>query len=305
MRYYDHTFRPWRVRDDAIYVASVETWCKPPRMDKAAEDVALEREVEYWREWSCPRVLCEPPADVFGAVADCQLVFTGNELTRHRDFRKCILGWERASFFDIRNYLLRLIDRTPHLAWIVPTEYPASVPGVLPDWVTEAPPIGRARLRQISNFWLGVTVRTQADAERLIPPLLRHCAYAGKLFVRARPVEELALRRWLCDAEEQYQSRGRPVGIDWLIVEGDKEPVHPDWVRSLRDQCQAAGVPFWFEGWGEWAVGVKTQSDRECGASQFWPGCYHDFGDDWMALKVGKKRAGRLLDGREWNEAPR
>jgi protein gp37 len=68
--------------------------------------------------------------------------------------------------------------------------------------------------------------------------------------------------------------------------------MHPDWVRSIRDQCVAAGVPFFFKQWGEWApmpyVGVP-----------------HHFQDGSHAFKVGKKNAGRLLDGREWNEVPR
>jgi len=96
--------------------------------------------------------------------------------------------------------------------------------------------------------------------------------------------------------------------IDWVIVGGESgpkaRPMHWKWAHSLRDQCDNAGVPFFFKQWGEWVSGVKTQSDIEEGASQFRPGCYHDFGDESMALKIGKKSSGRLLDGREWNEFP-
>ena len=64
-------------------------------------------------------------------------------------------------------------------------------------------------------------------------------------------------------------------GIDWVIVGGESgpkaRPMHPDWVRSIRDQCQEAGVPFFFKQWGG----------------------------------VDKKAAGRVLDGRTWDEMPR
>ena len=71
-------------------------------------------------------------------------------------------------------------------------------------------------------------------------------------------------------------------GIDWVIVGGESgpnaRPMHPEWVRSIRDQCVAAGVPFLFKQWGEY---------------------------DENGVKVGKKAAGRMLDGRVWDEYPR
>jgi len=75
-------------------------------------------------------------------------------------------------------------------------------------------------------------------------------------------------------------------GIDWVVCGGESgpgaRPMHPDWARSVRDQCVAAGVPFFFKQWGEWAP----------------------FGDLNAMRRTGKKAAGRLLDGREWNEYP-
>jgi protein gp37 len=99
--------------------------------------------------------------------------------------------------------------------------------------------------------------------------------------------------------------------------------MHPAWARSLRAQCQAAGVPFFFKQWGEWAPVELTED-----AAYPLEGCSdpaaHDGRQDcrflvdgrWVewplvetfptigARKVGKKNAGRLLDGREWNEVP-
>lgn len=72
-------------------------------------------------------------------------------------------------------------------------------------------------------------------------------------------------------------------------------PRKPDWARSIRDQCQAAGVPFFFKQWGEWV----SVSELE-GA-----GPHYSFPDGSTVRRIGKKNAGALLDGREWREFPR
>ena len=88
-------------------------------------------------------------------------------------------------------------------------------------------------------------------------------------------------------------------GIDWVIVGGESgpraRPMHPDWARSLRDQCAAAGVPFFFKQWGEWQPCDWPPAHAEC-AKERWSTA--------RGSRVGKKAAGRLLDGREWNEYP-
>lgn len=116
----------------------------------------------------------------------------------------------------------------------------------------------------------------------------------------------------------------RPM-IDWVIVGGESgpkaRPMHPDWARSLRDQCQAAGVPFFFKQWGEWAPrympGVpETDPPLETTPRASW----HDacglitdtlaapddleFWCEGQTYRVGKARAGRLLDGVEHNTMP-
>lgn len=72
--------------------------------------------------------------------------------------------------------------------------------------------------------------------------------------------------------------------------------MHPDWARSLRDQCEAASVPFFFKQWGEWSSGNLADGPVFLGESG-------EF-EDSPRRRVGKKRAGRLLEGREWNEFP-
>lgn len=73
--------------------------------------------------------------------------------------------------------------------------------------------------------------------------------------------------------------------------------MHPDWARGLRDQCQAAGVPFFFKQWGEWV----PASRREVIEAPFTKRVYLD---GQALLRVGKKEAGRNLDGRTWDEFP-
>lgn len=90
-------------------------------------------------------------------------------------------------------------------------------------------------------------------------------------------------------------------GLDWVICGGETgpraRPMHPDWVRSLRDQCQAAKVPFFFKAWGEW---------ERCGGPQevFSPAEGFQTIEKNCFQRVGKKTAGRTLDGRTWEEIP-
>tara|TARA_R110002126_G_scaffold142630_3_gene288572 strand:- start:229 stop:1371 length:1143 start_codon:yes stop_codon:yes gene_type:complete len=117
-----------------------------------------------------------------------------------------------------------------------------------------------------------------------------------------------------------------PLGsaLDWVIVGGESghnaRPMHPDWVRSLRDQCDAAGTPFLFKQWGEWADQTNTKKTGSAdhiftasgevlgvGVRRFGLGMVEENwqakGGAWMS-KTGKARAGRLLDGRTWDGVP-
>ena len=96
--------------------------------------------------------------------------------------------------------------------------------------------------------------------------------------------------------------------IDWVICGGETgpgaRPMHPDWVRSLRDQCQAAETSFYFKQWGEWSpTPAKDVPVRGClDGGRFHSGSNPSVG---LAMyRVGKKAAGRILDGRTWDEFP-
>lgn len=100
---------------------------------------------------------------------------------------------------------------------------------------------------------------------------------------------------WCADCETRMEIGAT---LDWVIVGGESgpgaRPMHPDWVRAIRDQCQAAGVPFFFKQWGMWAPPTVSP----------FPRCYHS-GDVIGMLRVGKKAAGNELDGRTWEEMPK
>lgn len=108
--------------------------------------------------------------------------------------------------------------------------------------------------------------------------------------------------------------------IDLVIVGGETgpgaRPMHPDWVRKIRDNCQSSGVSFFFKSWGDWVTVYDRDKDdpdwRKCPEAKNNNERYlnlaggHGFHGDRVLFvrKVGKKKAGRLLDGREWNEWP-
>lgn len=114
-------------------------------------------------------------------------------------------------------------------------------------------------------------------------------------------------------------------GLDWVVAGGESgpgaRPMHPDWARSLRDQCAAAGVPFLFKQWGEWVPQVGavdgwtipddpeiSRIDHRDWEDDRWGEPYRpmwcDDIDDDTVSRVGKKAAGRLLDGVEHNGFP-
>lgn len=150
------------------------------------------------------------------------------------------------------------------------------------------------------NVWLGVTAENQEQADKRIPVLLQ--TPAAVRFVSVEPMlGPVDLSEWLGITHDEYygkwtvDERGCISGKwwpDWVICGGETgpgaRPMHPDWARSLRDQCQAAGVAYFFKQWGEYKPGFNSYTTP----------------DGITMYKVGKKDAGRLLDGREWNEYP-
>jgi protein gp37 len=188
------------------------------------------------------------------------------------------------------------------------------------------------------NVWLGVSVEDQAAADERIPLLMQTPAAVRWLSIEPLlgPLDLTAflgasgIGRNLDALSNAGVNPGAliPSKIDWVVVGGESganaRPMHPSWARALRDQCQAAGVPYFFKQWGEWRPICQGESQevldelwgRHCTVPKL---CLHNNGQHtsitgpgaWqqstapvLAFKVGKKAAGRQLDGREWNEYP-
>ena len=163
--------------------------------------------------------------------------------------------------------------------------------------------VGEARNWPLSNVWLGTSVENQAAADERIPHLLN--TPAAKRFVSCEPLLGPITFRWA----KWHPVRGSNHldglrQLDWVIAGGESgpgaHPMHPDWARSLRDQCLEAHVPFFFKQWGEYVAPAQMPASTYREIEDF--GC--GIGSENAPVSVGKKAAGRLLDGREWDEMP-
>ncbi len=147
-----------------------------------------------------------------------------------------------------------------------------------------------------AHVWLGTTVENNAEATKRIPTLLD--VPAAVRFLSCEPLlGPVDLAYALFNGADSF---GTMPGIHWVIAGGESgggaRSAHPEWARSLRDQCRAANVPFFFKQWGEWAPMGQTAHE---GFKRL-----HDFGDGQFMERVGKAAAGRKLDGLEWSEMP-
>lgn len=178
-----------------------------------------------------------------------------------------------------RRKLWALIEETPHLDWLLLTKRPSNV-SRLAGWSRDWP----------GNVWLGTTVELQKRADELLPYL---AAIPAKVrFISAEPLlGPLDLEPYLGSS------------IDWLITGGESgpkaRPASPTWFRSLLTQCMENDVAFHFKQWGDWAPGnginlPQRKVLREQVAA-----------DGTRMVRVGKKVAGRDLDGAEWDQLPK
>lgn len=187
----------------------------------------------------------------------------------------------------------------------------------------------------LPNVWLGVSAERQQEADERIPEVL--ATPAAVRFVSAEPLlgQIDFYETSAAMPVEGHPWKNGPIlqGIDWIIVGGESgpgaRPMHPAWARSIRDQCAAAGVAFFFKQWGEYLpVGQNLHGcGKVHGATAAKPGRMklhyggtpqqapkHAFAergvefastaDGRLTFRVGKKAAGRLLDGVEHNAMP-
>ena len=175
----------------------------------------------------------------------------------------------------------------------------AHFPAGLPAWV-----------------WCGVTVEDQRRADERVPVLLK--VQAAVRYLSMEPLLGPVDLTFTYEGVTRINAlTGNAEGpkIHWVIAGGESgtgaRPSHPGWYRSLRDQCQATGVPFLFKQWGAWGYPDRRE---DCGAEVIgmYANGHHEpradlscaWGDVEMLSRVGKKKAGRVLDGRTWDEVP-
>jgi protein gp37 len=315
----DHTFNPWwgcsRVSPACrfCYAADVarrwdhDVWHRhgPRRMlsdNNWREPLAWNRAAR--RAGRRERVFCASMADVFEAHPVPEI---------------------NAQLDDARARVWELIGDTPWLVWQLLTKRPENVPAMAP-WGATWP----------DNVWLGTSVETQLWAERRVPLLL--ATGARVTFLSCEPLlEHLNLTRIRHDLTGQQPDMmldaltpgyGVPDrwwtpnrrGINWVIGGGESgpkaRPTHPDWAFSLRDQCAAAGVPFSWKQWGAWKNGSHDPATEHGpdhvvhsdGRHVLWTAYEgsalarrhsHPGTRPPVRARVGKRAAGRLLDGRE------
>ncbi len=234
--------------------------------------------------------------------------------------------------------LFRLIEQTPNLDWLLLTKR-----------IGNARTMSQAAMGMIGciqkplppNVWLGATIANQAEADRDIPKLLATPARVRFLSIepmlgpidlsvdglacspcpycadRHRDPETNTVECRRCDGLQKSDEWA----IDWVIAGaesgGKARPAHPDWFRSLRDQCARARVPFHFKQWGEWREPLAGEIyDTSLGRAAKPPAfivapdgtvrCFEKLDGDGAAtmIRVGKKAAGRTLDGRVHDEFP-
>jgi protein gp37 len=157
----------------------------------------------------------------------------------------------------------------------------------------------------LPNLWPGVSVEDQERISRIgdllqMPAALRWACFEpllGPVRPDAVPIGDDDYVDALAGGRYRLDGRGRRLSIagpawrplDWVVAGGEvgagARPTDPDWVRRLRDRCVNAGVPFLFKEWGEWAPAP-------------------DGGFGRRMMRLGRRAAGRLVDGRSWNEMP-
>lgn len=239
-----------------------------------------------------------------------------------------------------RAALFEMIQATRNLDWLLLTKRPENVETMI-ERVTGFSD-SEMWFYTAQNTWIGTSVENQQQADKRIPELLK--IPAAVRFLSCEPLLSAidfhstlpdghnwgAIGGQFCHRCGGFSWYGeddvtcprcyRPARtthakIDWVIVGGESgskaRPMHPNWTRSIRAQCEDAGVPFFFKQWGAWLPMQPTNmlyaylhadTGKRHWHSQL--GSWWQPFDGFLAKKIGKKKAGRLLDGKEHNAFP-
>ena len=187
------------------------------------------------------------------------------------------------------------------------------------------------------NVWIGVTVESQEQVYRILPLL----KVPSKIrFISCEPLlSNIDLYPWLDEyiGPSETGHNDWLNGLNWVIVGGESgpeaRPMHPEWVRSLKNQCKISGTPFFFKQWGEWYTDWLNIQTKEP-VFKMYPN-YQKFqqklwvrkGDSCIDMngkicknggdmktasypvaimqKIGKQKSGVILDGKEYKQFPK
>lgn len=311
----DHTWSPWEgctkvsPACDLCYAARRNSWLKGGS-NWGPGAPRLEFSEDHWDKpirWNAKAVAAGKRMRVFPSICDP----FDNEVRP-----------------DLRGDFFELIRQTPHLDWLLLTKRIGNAVSM----VRSHGAIAGNGIRYLpDNAWLGATIATQQEFDRDVPKLLRTRAELGALVLflsiepMLGPIQATSLY-----VGSNSRIPGVPAGhdhvdplrlyggIDWVICGGESgpgaRPMHPEWARSLRDQCEQAGVPFLFKQWGDWAPrgpesmgypvvdGVPRMRLTDAGhnGSDLAAGGGNHV---WMN-RAGKKVTGRGLDGRTHDGFP-
>jgi len=289
---------------------------------------------------------------------------------------------DRPELVEWRREMFAVIDRCPWVNLLLLTKRPQNIGkmlyGSIPKLATargQKPGTPEANIWHRHNVWLGTSCEDQENADKRIPQLLQYRDFSPVLFLSCEPLlgpvdlRNIQIAQSDCyagpdaiadnmlDSLTGETCSGETGGvvsvngptIDWVIVGGESgpnaRPMHPKWVRAIRDDCEEAGAPFLFKQWGQWVPfattafpsdeakkeggpcggpvalsdfkvedGVETCRVSYAGADPLWDAkrCEIRVMDEpWgkgnyqqTVVKVGKKKAGRLLDGKAHDGFP-
>ena len=254
---------------------SAQNWNQPRRWQRQAKSF-------YAEHGRRRRVFCASMADVFDNQVDP--------------------AW--------RDDLWALIRDCPDLDWLLLTKRPQNIAKMKPVFWDDV----RA------SIWLGTTVEDEARAEKNIQHLIEHDSAVR--FISNEPMLGAIRTDFWLKAHRFYLSSicEELYPIDWWICGGESgpnaRPMHPEWVRDVRDACAEAAVPFLFKQWGEWTPGENVERQKgTIRVASYWNDQWHESRENLSATdghiddepdvyRVGKKEAGRMLDGVEHNGFP-
>jgi len=218
---------------------------------------------------------------------------------------------ESVPFEWLLKVFIRIQENPQHL-FIVLTKRPEIMAEKIKRFYNVSPNI-LSDYASLPNLWIGVTAENQEQANKRIPILLQ--IPAAKRFVSIEPMlGPIDFYDIVINTEFYHTLKGfgdisggdfglvNGPKLDWVICGGESgnkaRPMHPDWVRSLRDQCKAAGTPFFFKQWGTWRPLTTTKLIEKLPFGDYRPDIKFGY------VKKSKHMIGATIDNQEYHEWP-